>query len=727
MRRALLPATLVLVLCLFVSNVQTKAMAVEVVLSSGAANAETQPPGSEQADKDQDKSQTEGDQKKSEKQSAKARIEAVQAKIKARMQAEKAAAEAAESKPESKPVSDAKTASSEQDAKTWDAKKAASKDEQTAKASEDKAAAEKEKQKEKEKTAESEESKTQESEKEEPAKKPKVVCFTLRGEYPEGPASADLFSEIRPTLSETIDRIDTAAKDKDVAAVWLKFDDLTSGRGKINELRAAIARLRKAKKPVYAELTVADTGHYLVASACDEVFMPESGALMIPGVRAEMMFYKGLLDKIGIEVEDLKMGKYKGALEPFTRRDMSQPLRESLEALVDDLYSEMTATIAADRHMNELVVKSLMDHGLFTAEGAKKAGLIDHVLYSDQFEERLKKKLGAEALDIVTNYKTKTIETDFSGIGGLMKFMELLTGGKPSETAGKKQKIAVVYAVGTIIEGKSSTSILDERALGSNTLIAALQKAADNPKVAAVVLRIDSPGGSATASDLIWRKTIGIQKPLVASMGDVAGSGGYYIAMGAKKIYAEPGTLTGSIGVIGGKPVLKGLYDKLGLNTEVISRGANSGALSYTHPYTPEERRLWTDLLGDVYRQFVSKAAKGRNMSYEKLEELAQGRVYTGRMAKGLGLIDELGTLEDAIIAAKTAAGLKPDADVDLLILPEPKTIFEQLFGDQSSDVETGAKMLLPANINIPGQMRAVRKFFSEPALLWMPYRISIK
>ena len=215
------------------------------------------------------------------------------------------------------------------------------------------------------------EDKAKESAQKSDGKKTKVVCFSLRGEYPEGPTSADLFSEMRPSLSDIIGRIDAAAKDKDVAAVWFKFEDLAVGRGKTNELRAAIARLRKANKPVYAELTTADAGQYLLASACDEIVMPESGMLIVPGVRAEMMFYKGLLDKIGLEFDDLKMGKYKGALEPMTRNDMSQPLRESIEALVDDIYNDMVATIAADRHLNDWS-KTLMDHALYTAEGGKK-------------------------------------------------------------------------------------------------------------------------------------------------------------------------------------------------------------------------------------------------------------------------------------------------------------------------------------------------------------------
>ncbi|GAG23452.1 unnamed protein product, partial [marine sediment metagenome] len=254
--------------------------------------------------------------------------------------------------------------------------------------------------------------------------------------------------------------------------------------------------------------------------------------------------------------------------------------------------------------------------------------------YPDQLKKNLKKRLKAKEIKVVTNYKKKKIDTDFSGFSGIMKLVELMLGGKESKKSGKKPIIAVVYAVGPIMEGKSRTDLFGSSSLGSTTLIAALRKAADNPKVKAIVMRIDSPGGSATASDLIWRETIRIKKPIIASMGDVAASGGYYIAMGAKKIFAAPSTLTGSIGVIGGKLVTRGLYDKLGLNTEVISRGANSGAFSSNQPFTPEERKAWLAVLEETYRQFVGKAAEGRNMTFSKLEELAQGRVYTGRTAK---------------------------------------------------------------------------------------------
>ncbi|HEY4759648.1 MAG TPA: signal peptide peptidase SppA, partial [Thermoguttaceae bacterium] len=713
MRRALLIVGFIWILCLSMSLAQT---------APDQSQPQTAQTNSEQAEKDKAKAKTEKEIKdaeaklettkaKAEKdiEKAKAKLEAAKAKaIKAAMEADKAKLEADEKESKTKAEKSIQEAKGKIEATTAEVEKEiekakAEKEAEKAQAEKDNSTKEKA----------SDKAQQKQTDKSAAVKKPKVVCLTLRGDYPEGPPTVDLFSEMRPSLSELIERIDAAAKDKDVAAVWLKFDDLEIGRGKINEIRAAIARLRKANKPIYAELTTATTGQYLVASACDEILMPESGMLIIPGMRIEITFFKGFLDKIGVEIEDLKMGKYKGGLEPLTRRNMSQPLRESLEALIDDTFDEVTSTIAADRKMSDLVVKSLMDHGLFTPEAAKEAGLVDQVIYADQFEDSLRKKLQAEDLDIVSKYKSKTIEADFSGFSGFMKLIELMTGVKSAEISGKKQKIAVVYAVGAIVEGKSSSELFGEKVLGSKTLTAALRKAAENPKVAAIVLRIDSPGGSATASDLIWRETVHSPKPIIASMGDVAGSGGYYIAMGAKKIYAEPGTLTGSIGVLGAKLVLKGLYEKLGLTTEVISRGANNGLLSVTQPFTPEQRRVWTEMLREIYRQFVSKAAQGRNMSVEKLEELAQGRVYTGRMAKKIGLVDEIGTLDDAIAAAKVAAGLKPDADVDLLILPEPKSIFEQLFGDPSSDVETEALTALPKILDIPTQIKTIRQFFS--------------
>jgi protease IV len=529
---------------------------------------------------------------------------------------------------------------------------------------------------------------------------------------------------MKPSLVVIVQRMDAAAADKDVRAVWLKIDDMSIGRGKVYELRAAVARLRKAGKPVVAELTSADARQYLLASACDRISMPPAGMLILPGVRMEMTFYKGLLDKLGLKFDALQMGKYKGAAEPLTRNHMSPELRESLDSVVNDFYGNMVDVIAADRKLKDYQVKTFIDRGVFTAADAKKAGLIDAVLYSDQLEEAIKHKLKVEKLRVVTDYKQKKIEADMSGLSGMMKLMELFAGGKTTEPSSKKQKIAVVYAVGPIMEGKSSSGMFGSSTMGSTTIVNALKKASEDPKVVAIVLRIDSPGGSATASDLIWRETVRTQKPVIASMSDIAGSGGYYIAMGAKKIFAAPGTLTGSIGVIGGKLVTRGLYDKLGLKTEVISRGANSGSFSSSQPFSEGERKALRELMEDTYQQFVSKAAEGRRMPVSKLEELAQGRVYSGQTAKKLGLVDELGTLEDAIAAAKVAAGQKPDADLDLLVLPEQKSFLEQLFGESAgADMES----LLPEGVQILRQTKLLRQLLSQRMLTWMPYGLEVK
>lgn len=567
--------------------------------------------------------------------------------------------------------------------------------------------------------------KTKKAEKAARRPKARVVEFTLKGNYPEGPQPAGLFSEIQPSLSKFVARMDEAAKDKAVDAVILRVAEAELERATVDELRAAVGRIRKAGKPVYAELIDADSRAYLLAGACDCIYMAPGGSLMIPGVRAEMTFYKGLLDKLGIEFCILQMGKYKSAGEAFTRSEPSPAAREEMTGIVDDLYQNLVATIAKDRKLDEAQVRKLIDEGLFTATAAKKAHLVDEVGYGDEIHDLFRMKLGAEKVDFVTDYKKEKNEIDFSGIGGMMKLMELAFGGKTSEKSSAQRKIAVVYAVGMIVQGKSSSSVMGEDTVGSTSLVEALQKADKDPKVLAVVLRIDSPGGSAVASDLIWRQVNQMHKPVIASMANVAASGGYYIAAGARRIIAEPQTITGSIGVIGGKPVISKLLGNVGVSTEVISRGKNSGMLSLTAPFTPEERQAWMNVMQETYAQFVAKVAEGRKMPRSKVEELAQGRVYTGKMALDKGLIDGLGTLDDAVRAAKEAAGLKPDEKIELETLPEPKTFFEQLL-DQDSAM-TRVRAALPELAYTLVSAELIRRVFREPSLLLMPYRLEVK
>jgi protease-4 len=556
-------------------------------------------------------------------------------------------------------------------------------------------------------------------------RKASIVEFTLKGDYPEGPQPAGLFSEIQPSLSKFVERMDEAAKDKAVDGVILRVAEAELERATVDELRAAVARIRKAGKPVYAELVEADSRAYLLAGACDCIYMAPGGTLMIPGVRAEMTYYKGLLDKLGIEFHILQMGKYKSAGEPFTRTEPSPASREEMTGIVDDLYQHLVATIAKDRKLDEAQVRKLIDEGIFTATEAKKAGLVDVVGYADDIRDLFRAKFQGEKVDFVSDYKKEKNDLDFSGIGGMMKLMELAFGGKTSEKSSAQRKIAVVYAVGVIVQGKSSSSLMGEDTVGSTTLIEALRKADKDPKVLAVVLRIDSPGGSAVASDLIWRQIDHMHKPVIASMANVAASGGYYIAAPARRIIAQPQTITGSIGVIGGKPVISKLLDKVGVSTEVISRGKNSGMLSMTSPFTTEERQAWLRVMEETYGQFVAKVAEGRKMPRSKVEELAQGRVYTGKMALDKGLIDGLGTLDDAVRAAKEAAGLKPDEKIELETLPEPKTFFEQLFDQDAATAHVRAA--LPELASALASAELIRRVFREPSLLLMPYRLDVK
>jgi protease-4 len=516
--------------------------------------------------------------------------------------------------------------------------------------------------------------------------------------------------------------MDVAAKDKDVVGVWLRFDGFQPAGGNIHEFRAAIERIRKAGKPVFAELLDgADSGVYQIALACDKIYMPEGTEIEIVGPRMIRQHFKGLLDKLGMQFDVLRMGRCKGAYEPFTHEKMSPEVRENYQSLIDDRYEQLVETIATGRHLEAAKVKELIDQGIFTPNAALKAGLVDFVVYASRMEDELKKAVKAdENLKIVANYKKKKKEE----ITSIFDLMKALSGEKPKKATGKK-KIALVYETGEITTGKSSEGgLFGGKSQGSTTIAKLLRKVADDADVKAVVVRIDGPGGSATASDLIWQETIRLKekKPVISSMSSVAASGTYFTAVAGTKIYAEPGTLTGSIGVIGGKLVTETLMKKLGVNTEFIGRGKLSG-VELDRPFTPEERKILIDMVEDTYRDFKSKVAQCRGMTFEKVSELAEGRVYTARQALKLGLVDEIGTMHDAIAAAKQAAGLKPDEEVEIVQYPEEKSIFEILGGNRDDDeslLATAARLAgVPATslkkLELPG-------FFFHPETSSKPH-----
>jgi protease-4 len=568
------------------------------------------------------------------------------------------------------------------------------------------------------------------AEKKEPTKV-RIAHIKLEGDLPESAGQVSLFGDLGIDLRKTIARLDKAADDKTINAILIEIGDANLTRGKLNELRDSIERIRKNGKKIYAQMESADGQQLLLASACDEIVMPEAGMVVIPGVQLEIAYYKDMLEKIGVEADMLHVGDSKGAAEPLMRRNMSEPVRKNLTALVDDLYDQMLTTLAADRALQIEEVRKVVNTGLLTATQAKEAGLIDRIAYFDEFREELTKEYKADKLVYVINYGKQEIDTDFSGPMGMMKLFQSVLGATTRDDSAAGPKIALVYAVGAITSGESETGF-SAGTMGSETIVEALHKANDDENVKAIVLRIDSPGGSALASDMIWRATQKIEKPIIASMGDVAASGGYYIAMGTDKIFAEPGTITGSIGVVGGKVAVNGLYNKIGITTDAIRRGDNSTIFSLTEKFTEGERKVVENMMQDVYRLFTTKAAAGRKIDVSKIQELGGGRVYTGRIAKRNGLIDEVGSLKDALQAAKLAAGLDPDKKYQLMVLPEPVNPLEELFGtDLDKERETqmlnGVSAVLPELAGPLGHAQQLRKMMREPAMLMMPFWIEVK
>jgi protease-4 len=562
-------------------------------------------------------------------------------------------------------------------------------------------------------------------------RKVRLAQFIVKNSLPEATEQSGVFGELHLDLAETISRIDKAANDTSISGAVLNIENPEIGRAKIYELRAAIQRFRAKGKKMYAQVESAMPADYLVASACDEIVMPESGMVMLPGVHAEATFYKNLLEKLGIRADFIHMGAYKGAAEPLTREEFSEPVRENMTSLIDSLYDDMVTTIVKDRPLSVSQAKEVIDRGLLTATQAKEAGLIDRIAYPDTLRDDLAKTYDAQPLVYVRNYGQKKVDTDFSGPMGLIKLMQAVVGGDSSRRRDSGKKVAVVYAVGPIMTGKSQSDPFGSEVMGSTTIVEALRKANDDKDVAAIVLRIDSPGGSALASDLIWHETQVIKKPIVASMGDVAASGGYYIAMGTDKILAAPGTVTGSIGVVGGKLSIRGLYKKIGITTETISRGRNSGLFASSGRFTDSQREVITSMMEDTYRQFTTKASEGRKMPHEKLVKLAGGRVYTGRQALANGLVDQLGSLDDAIVEAKLLAGIEKDAKVKIERLPEPTNFFESLFGglDAEEEVELGTALepIAPELVDVAKKAYRLRAVFDRPAAVVMPFELEIR
>ncbi|MGZ5483088.1 MAG: signal peptide peptidase SppA [Pyrinomonadaceae bacterium] len=493
------------------------------------------------------------------------------------------------------------------------------------------------------------------------------VSGPLPDYVPDNPLNR-IFATPPQSLSSLLTQFRKAKTDKRIRAIILDIDASETGWAKAEELRAAIEDFRTSGKPVYAYMEMGFNKDYYVASACDKIYMPPPGELFVTGLAADVMFFRGSLDKLGIYPDIYQIGKYKSAGDMFTQKEMTKDHRDVVNSLLDDMYGRLVDAIAKARGKSADDVKKLIDNAPYNARQAKDAGLIDGAMYREEIEKELKQRLGYAEKDDLRLVKA----SDYRKIS------------QESLGLNKGEKIAIVYASGDIMSGSSQFGTNGQEVIGSESLVRLLNEVRDDKTIKAVVLRIDSPGGEGLASDIIWRgiESLKAKKPVVVSMSDVAASGGYYIACNAHKIVAQPSTITGSIGVVGGKPVVKGFYDWIGVSNEYVLRGTNAGIFRESEKFTDSERAKFQEFLKTTYDDFTDKVAKGRSKDQAYIDSIGQGRVWTGRQGKENGLVDEYGGLDKAIEIAKQLANIPADKGVQRVIRPVPPNWLEQLFSD---------------------------------------------
>ena len=450
-----------------------------------------------------------------------------------------------------------------------------------------------------------------------------------------------------------------AKVDKNIKGIVLRIGLLQCDWAKINEIRDLVLDFKTTGKKTYAYIEEAldfDKEYYL-ATACDQIFLHPLGAMIINGIGGHIPFFKGSLEKMGIEAEIEHVEEYKTAYNMFTEKGFTPSHREMIESIYESLFTTYVAKVAEARGKEKKEVLALLDQGYFHSTNAEELGLVDKLLYEDQLEAILKGK--EKSVRRISHSRYLRTKVSASGLN-------------------RGKKIAIIYGVGTIHSGES----LRGQTMGSSTVARWLRRARKDKSIAAVVFRVDSPGGSAVASDVIGREVALTkrEKPIIVSMSDVAGSGGYWISMDAHKIVAQPQTLTGSIGVIFGKFNMIKLYEKLGVTSEKITYGKRADLFSTFRKLSPEERDLLKREILWTYDRFTTKVAQGRQMTKTEVNDIGRGRVWTGQQAKDIGLVDELGGLSTALKIAKGRAGIPEEQSVRLVVWPKKTSLFESFF-----------------------------------------------
>lgn len=513
---------------------------------------------------------------------------------------------------------------------------------------------------------------------------PRLAVFRLQGEMTEKPQGDDLLFGSAGTLALTdvVSRMEKAADDDNVKGVVWILGNLSIGRAQIEELLQAAEKVKAAGKRVHAHTGSLSTTEYILLSGASSISIVPTADIWLTGFFGESPYLRGLLDKLGVVPDYLTCGEYKSAAEIFMRKEPSPEADKMQNWLLDSIFTTTLETIAKGRQTTPDQVHKWIDNAPYTAEKAKQLKIVDNVETLQQFEERLKQEYGNEIKFDKKYGKKKSQEIDFNNPFAVLRLWgELLQGSKPKKST--KDSVAIVYVEGPIVEGSAQQNPFGSSGIAfSSAIRKALKEVADDDSIKAMVLRINSPGGSAVASEIILQGTkhVKAKKPIVVSMGDVAASGGYYVTCAADTIFAERFTITGSIGVVGGKFATTKMWDKIGVQFKSYSRGKNAGILSSEKPFSEQEREKMQSWMDEIYAVFKKHVTDSRGSRLKKdIEELAGGRVYTGVQALELGLVDKIGSLDDAVEHVAEKAGIK---DYEVRIVPKPKNFLEALIED---------------------------------------------
>ena len=513
--------------------------------------------------------------------------------------------------------------------------------------------------------------------------------------------SFDLFGgTMGKPMREITDVLAKAAADENVQGLVLRAADLSIDMATAEELRGHLIAFKgDGARSLRCHAEVAGNAVYYLLTACDQIELAPLGEVMVTGPAATPVHVKGLMDKVGVRADFLHVGAFKGAAEPLTREEPSPEMMQTLEAIVDRSYQTQVAGMVEGRGIDEAAAKAAIDQAIVMGSDAVDKKLVDGISTWEDFL--------AESTEGSAWKRWRKEDGALADFGALQRFLGLLPPERPSEP-----HVALVYAVGNIIDGKGQGTVGARQEIASRTLVATLRALGRDENVEAVVLRVSSGGGSALASEQIWHavKEVRAHKPVVVSMGAVAASGGYYISAGANKIYADANTLTGSIGVVGGKIVVGDALESIGVRTYEVHRGARAMMWSSIDPWTDEEREAVRSMMEHTYEEFLARVAEGRGMERDAVHEIAQGRVWTGVDAKERGLVDEIGGLDAALAEARTLAEVGDD--VGLEVYPGEPTIRDLItsFGQVQAGVSLGATALVEevAMVAGPEHARAV-------------------